>query len=839
MIKFTSVKTKLIMAIALLTLLLMFFMSYFIVTHVEQSFKQTTANHEYTLVASIAKEIDDKLDTAQDVLVQLAAVMPADIAYNPDQAQHFLDSHTDAQTIFDNHIFIFSADGKIIAESPFEPERRGRDFSHRDYIRKTLKTRKPYISEPYISSQTHHHPAIMFTAPVFDSNGKLTAILAGGLDLLKDNFLGGLTQTKIGKTGYVYLYTTDRTIIVHPDISRIMKQDVPLESNILFDKAIEGFDGTGETVNSLGIAMFSSFHHLKNTNWILVSNHPIAELYAPLAQTKQYFIGLIVISLGLLIIFLSYAIRHLTNPITRLTHHVEQLFNKQGQDRLTKLDSKDEIGALSQAFDKMVIELDCKTKYLETSEELYRTMVQFASEMIFWLSPEHTLYYISPNCHRITGYSDTDFYEDPDLLARIVYPADLPAFDMFMDSSLTDHNNSYEFRIINKNNDIRWVSALSRLVRNEDGIFKGIRASYQDITQRKQIEQQLQYISVHDALTGLLNRASFEAELKRLETTAANPISIIICDVDGLKLINDTFGHQRGDLLLKQAAKVLQTVFPKQAKIYRIGGDEFVIILGHDKLQLIEAYCEQINRTATECNINNSQLLLSLSIGFAISSPDKNNIFDLFKQADDNMYRHKLLHSKKTRSTIIQTIMNLLDAKDTENHTARLQKLLTLVGHEMGLTSRVISDLKLLAQFHDIGKVGISDQILLKPGPLDSHELLIMKRHPEIGHRIALSSPELSPIADLILKHHEWWNGEGYPLGLQGKDIPLECRIFALADAYEALTSNRPDRSKITHEQAVSQLREYSGRQFDPQLVESFVQAVEKNLSTLYSKDGL
>jgi HD-GYP domain-containing protein (c-di-GMP phosphodiesterase class II) len=138
-----------------------------------------------------------------------------------------------------------------------------------------------------------------------------------------------------------------------------------------------------------------------------------------------------------------------------------------------------------------------------------------------------------------------------------------------------------------------------------------------------------------------------------------------------------------------------------------------------------------------------------------------------------------------------------------------------------------MADLSLLAKFHDIGKVGISDAILLKEGPFTPDEWAEMKRHCEIGYRIALSASDLVPIADWILKHHEWWDGQGYPLGLKGEEIPVECRLLAIADAYEALTSARTYRRKCSHREAVAELRKYAGTQFDPKLLEIFLKMVE------------
>ena len=157
-----------------------------------------------------------------------------------------------------------------------------------------------------------------------------------------------------------------------------------------------------------------------------------------------------------------------------------------------------------------------------------------------------------------------------------------------------------------------------------------------------------------------------------------------------------------------------------------------------------------------------------------------------------------------------------------------MQDLVESLAIAIGLPEHKVTDLRLLAHFHDIGKVGIPDRILFKPGPLTTEEVVEMRRHCEIGHRIALSSPDLVPIADGILKHHEWWNGNGYPLGLKGEEIPLECRILSIADSYDAMTSDRPYRKGMAHEEAVAEMLRCSGTQFDPRLVQHFLDTLRK-----------
>lgn len=220
---------------------------------------------------------------------------------------------------------------------------------------------------------------------------------------------------------------------------------------------------------------------------------------------------------------------------------------------------------------------------------------------------------------------------------------------------------------------------------------------------------------------------------------------------------------------------------------------------------------------------------MSISVGYAVKNDTCTKLISLFKEADNNMYREKLHHSQSARSAIVQTLMKALEERDfiTEGHADRLQELVVSLARAIGFSGRNITDLRLLAQFHDIGKVGIPDRILFKPGPFTTEEFVEMQRHCEIGYRIAQSAPDLVPIADWILKHHEWWNGRGYPLGLKEVEIPMECRILAIIDAYDAMTSDRPYRKAMSQHKALTELRKYAGRQFDPQLVLEFIQLIE------------
>ncbi len=351
-----------------------------------------------------------------------------------------------------------------------------------------------------------------------------------------------------------------------------------------------------------------------------------------------------------------------------------------------------------------------------------------------------------------------------------------------------------------------------------------------DITERKVLEEKLRFITMHDSLTGLYNRAYFDEEVRRLEAARELRVGIVGCDVDGLKLINDSMGHQAGDELLRAAGTAIASAVREGDFVARVGGDEFVVLLYNIDSPGVKKVMDRIRTAIAKQNKQAPGLPLSISLGCAVATEETKDIHQLLKEADDHMYREKLHHSKSARSMLVHGLKKALEARDfiTDGHGERLIELIDRLGLALGLEERDMAELRLLAQFHDFGKVGVPDRILFKPGRLTEEEYAEMQRHSEIGHRIAQSVPDLCPIADRILKHHEWWNGQGYPLGLVGEDIPLECRILSIADAYDAMTSDRPYRKAMAPEEALKELERFKGRQFDPMLVDKFVNVLKQ-----------
>jgi HD-GYP domain-containing protein (c-di-GMP phosphodiesterase class II) len=295
-------------------------------------------------------------------------------------------------------------------------------------------------------------------------------------------------------------------------------------------------------------------------------------------------------------------------------------------------------------------------------------------------------------------------------------------------------------------------------------------------------------------------------------------------------LINDTLGHNAGDKLLAACANLLKESIRSSDILARVGGDEFSVILPRTKQETGELVVKRMREIVNAYNDRNEDLPLGLSLGLATADQSDISLKDLFKRADDMMYRDKLYRSSSSRGKIVQSLLAALAERDyiTEGHARRLEDLCRAVGEKVNLGSHQLSDLALLTQVHDLGKVGVPDHILFKPGPLTDDEWQEMRTHAEKGYRIATTSPDLAGIADYILKHHERWDGSGYPLGLKGTEIPVECRILSIVDAFDAMTSKRPYNKKKTTEEAVQEIKKHSGSQFDPALVPVFLDVLSE-----------
>jgi diguanylate cyclase (GGDEF)-like protein len=298
-----------------------------------------------------------------------------------------------------------------------------------------------------------------------------------------------------------------------------------------------------------------------------------------------------------------------------------------------------------------------------------------------------------------------------------------------------------------------------------------------------------------------------------------------------LKLVNDALGHAKGNELIVAISNILRDCVMEQGIIARTGGDDFSIILPETSNEEAKKLMKRIEVACNEyiSKSKNSIYHASISLGCATKVNKLDSLGSIIKNAEDTMFRNKLLQNKSMHSSVISSMKTTLLAKsqETEEHALRLIQLSRAVGQKMKLTDEQLNELELLSTLHDIGKIGVSDSIINKPGKLSEEERVLMKKHPEIGYRIAMTSQELLPIAEYILCHHERYDGKGYPQGLKGNDIPLLSRIIAVVDAYDAMTEDRPYRKAMTKEAAIAEIRRNAGTQFDPEIAKILTDIIE------------
>lgn len=380
--------------------------------------------------------------------------------------------------------------------------------------------------------------------------------------------------------------------------------------------------------------------------------------------------------------------------------------------------------------------------------------------------------------------------------------------------------------LITKDNKTKFIDSCASPVFDSNGSITGVVMVIWDMTDQMKKEEKIRYISQYDVMTGLYNRSYFEDTLESMDSEENYPIAIVMGDLNGLKITNDVFGHHAGDSLLKEVGNIINESTQKEGISGRWGGDEFIIAIPKSDRSVAEKLCYDIKNRCFETETMISDI--SISLGYSVKRSSLDDIHSHIKIAEDFMYKKKLLEGKSMRRSILVSMQKALSEKshETDEHAKRLEVISRMIGRFMDLSSSKLDELQLLASLHDVGKISIKDEILLKKDKLSDLEWLEMKKHPEAGYRIVRTIPELAHIGEYILCHHERWDGRGYPQGLKGDEIPLLSRIIAVADAYDAMTNNRSYREAMDKEEALDEIKRNSGTQFDPDVVEVFLNKV-------------
>ncbi len=483
--------------------------------------------------------------------------------------------------------------------------------------------------------------------------------------------------------------------------------------------------------------------------------------------------------------------------------------------------------AVRQVISNRYRKIASQYKDIITSEKKLLLTLTSVGDGVITIDKNGRIEFINPVGEALTGWTlkkargqlfDDVFYIINEYTRERVISPIKRVYETGKKVELTNHT-----LLISKDKSEKPIEDTAAPIKDDSGNVIGCVIVFKDYSESKQKQKRIDYLSYHDQLTGLYNRRFLEEELKRTEN---QPVSIIYASINGLRIINDAFGQESGDSLIQQIAETLKANCSSDDVIARTGGEEFVIMLRKTKRLFIEKFVNQLKQQIEQIKIVNVNAFISF--GWDIKQKDNQSIWDIIKNAEDTMYRKKTLRSTSQRNAMIKSVLKtlLIKCPREEAHSLRVSVACEKIGLAYGLHAKEIRELKIAGELHDIGKIAVEDEILNKDSKLTPYEWSQIKKHPETGFRLLSTSSEFYRISEYILAHHERWDGTGYPKRLKGEDIPWKARVISIADAYDAMTCDRPYRKGLSKERAIAEIKKNAGTQFDPEIVKVFVEKV-------------
>lgn len=416
-----------------------------------------------------------------------------------------------------------------------------------------------------------------------------------------------------------------------------------------------------------------------------------------------------------------------------------------------------------------------------------------------------------------------------DLNDKTEYNQNYALTQLLNDQYAVDH--TVEKPLLRKDGTTFWANiSVSRIRFNQEDIYM---STVIDISERKKAEEMMHYLNYHDQTTGLNNRQYYESHIEKVDVEGNYPLTLIKIDINGMKLINDAFGYEMGDTLVKKVVSLIKPIVYNSDMFCRFGGSDFLIVYTKVQKPYIDIIMAQINHMMTNETIQN--IKVSVSSAYAVKSSTEEDLNLVLKKAEMRLSREKLIDTSSMLSRTIEIIMNSLYEKNSREmeHSKRVSYWCEKIAQRMNLDSHIVSKLRIAGLMHDIGKIGIPDSILDKPDRLTEEEFNLIRKHSEVGYRILSAANEFSEIADYILAHHERWDGMGYPKGLKGSEIPIYARIISVADSFDAMTSDRAYRKAMSFQQAKQEIIKFSSVQFDPSVVKVFLEIIDSDTPSI------
>ncbi len=724
------------------------------------------------------------------------------------------------------------------------------DLKMRPWYQKAIESGNIVVTDPVLNA-TKDSWIITMAAPVYDDSGHLEGIVAGDIALeklkneLNDSENFGLSTTYLMSSQGEKIFEIDQ-FEGFQDTFEVMKNWYETRDNRV--------NSYGMVEKKLGqIRGYFHYHEISDLGWTLMSFSPVDNYSDSLTrlQLVSFLLSIAVVGTFIFLILILRAV--ITKPLYEFEQQVENLdlereINQQivlsSNQALGKLsgkinvmlnkffeqvnalnDDRDELMALNEELEATYSQLVATEQEVTRQKENFEALFRNAQDAIAMFDQDHQILEINDAFEKLFGYSIKEIQGRnlDEVLSDEVYRDEAVKLTKKVFTGEMIRIESIRY---GKNKVPHQVS-IQGVPMTHQGVMTGGYGVYTDISERKEREAYLAYVSTHDDLTTLYNRTYFERRISELKTTEHLPLGIIMMDVNGLKLINDAFGHRAGDYLLNEIATKVKALCDHSEIIARMGGDEFAVLVTNSTHELLESMVDKIWMCCNQIKVN--EVAISVSLGHAQLLTLNDSIADVFKTAEDYLNKRKLTEGPSVRGKAIYTIINTLHEKNKreEQHSMRVSELSYELGKALKLSDREVNELKTIGLLHDVGKIAIDEKILNKEGRLTAEEYSEMKKHPEIGYRILSTVNEMSEIAEHVLAHHESYDGKGYPKGLKGEEIPYLARIITVADAFDAMTSDRTYRKAMTYEEAYVELRRMSGIQFDATIVETFIEHLQ------------